>query len=124
MNSRKMAALAAVVGLTGCYKISYTTNNPIGSGEPDEQVWQHRFINGIVETGPVKADGICPNGIAKVETQVSFVNGLANYGVGMLISPLVYNPGTVKVWCSSGGAYNIEIDEDGAVASLVEVDAE
>lgn len=35
---------------------------------------------------------------------------------------IVYNPGTVKVWCRSGSAYKAELSEQGDLLSMTQVD--
>ena len=67
--------LAAAV-LSGCYTIRYTTNaRPEGAVR--DETWQHSFINGlIVASPPTNVSAICPNGVAVVENEITFVNGL------------------------------------------------
>lgn len=110
---RRLPYLAALVIATGCYKINYTTGAPIGE-DADETIWHHRFINGMVEIKPVEAPKLCPSGVAKVHTEVSFVNGLANYVSALIGVPgIVYNPATVQLWCKSGSSFNLRFSDDG-----------
>ena len=113
-----LAMTASALALSGCYKTNYTTGNPAGGG-PDQSIWEHRIINGMVEINPVDTGSICPGGIAKVHTEVSVLNGLAAYGLGLIGLPrIVYYPGTVQVWCKSGSAYNAEFSKEGELLSM------
>jgi hypothetical protein len=123
MSLNKLIPVAAALALSGCYKINYTTGQSLSSAEPAEKVWQHRFLYGIVEIGPVQADKICPGGIAQVSTKVSGLNGLVNYAAGIVpAGNIIYYPCTVEVWCTSGTAYNLEVSPDGAVVALTEIE--
>ena len=80
--------------LTGCYHvtvISGTTPSPTVVDKP----WQNSFVYGLVPPPELNVKDQCPNGVQKVETETSFVNGL----VGALTWSL-YTPIHAKVTCS------------------------
>jgi len=82
---------------------------------PSEQVIEKSFasswIYGLVPPSTVKAAEECPNGVAIVETELSFVNQL----VGMLTLG-IYTPMHIKVTCaSSSGRGSLDTPGDGLV---------
>ena len=50
-------------------------------------------------SGTVDAGAVCPNGVARVDTRITFVNGLVTFLTGS-----IYTPATVRVYCSAGRA--------------------
>jgi len=112
-----LCVTAAALSLTGCYKTNFTTGSAIGAAPDKEIRFHHRLIYGLVELNPVEADQICPTGIAKVHTEVSFLNWLVQQ-----VTYSLYNPSTVQIWCKSGSAYNVELTEDGDLLSMTEAD--
>jgi hypothetical protein len=98
-NLLRGLAVAVTVGLaTGCYHATVETGRP-QSGQLVEQKWAHGFLYGLVPPSTVETAQRCPNGIAKVETQLSFLNQIA-----YLLTFGIYSPMTIQVWCASGGA--------------------
>ena len=92
---KSLFALAGLLLLTGCYHTQVTTGLT-----PSSQVidipFAHSFVYGLVPPSEVKTASECPNGVAKVETQISFVNGL----VAALTFSL-YTPMHITVTCAA-----------------------
>lgn len=94
---RSLPALAAAaLLLTGCYHVTVVT------GAPEAQTkiakpWQMSFVYGLVPPPEINAQAVCNNGVAKVETQVSFINGLVGALTWSLVTPM-----QVDVTCASG----------------------
>ena len=67
------------------------------------QVVQHKWVStwifGLVEAKPIDARLSCPTGVATIDTQTSFVNGLA-----AMITLGIWDPQTVTITCASGTA--------------------
>ncbi|MBO6575457.1 MAG: Bor family protein [Rhodothermales bacterium] len=86
--------LLLAMTLGGCYHTSVLFDN-----EPSnrvEEIWAHSFVYGLVPPDEVNAEEICGrSGAHKIETQISFVNGL----VGALTFS-VYTPMTITVTCA------------------------
>ncbi|MCC5905688.1 MAG: Bor family protein [Balneolaceae bacterium] len=84
--------------LTGCYHAQVTTGL-----EPSAQVYEdtmaHGFLFGLVPPSIVRAQDECTNGVARVETRISFVNGLLS-----AITLNLYTPMHIKVTCASSSA--------------------
>jgi hypothetical protein len=93
---------------SGCYRATIDTGlTP--NGQTVEREWAHSFIGGLVPPSTVETASRCPNGAARIETQLSFLNMLA----GGLTWGL-YSPMTVKVQCAAAAR-----DEDRQAAVLV-----
>ena len=103
--------------LSGCYKIDYVTGMP-SQGTPTVEQWHHIGVFALVEfSDPVPLQQICPNGFSKVHHEVSFINGAASYALGLVGMNWAYQPSTIQVYCASGSAYNIEVDDKGLAMS-------
>ena len=64
-----------------------------------KKIWANSWIYGLVPPSAVDAQNHCPDGVAQVETQITFVNGL----VGSLTFG-VYTPMEILVTCASPAA--------------------
>ncbi|MEJ2503824.1 MAG: Bor family protein [Gemmatimonadota bacterium] len=77
-----------------------------------EEAWAHSFIAGLVPPSTVNVASECENGVARVETQHSFLNGLV-----AAITFSIYTPMQITVTCAAPGG----MEEDGAAAAVIEV---
>ncbi len=105
----------------GCYKIDYVQgpSDPF----PSETEWHHIGIFGLVEfTNPVRLDQICPQGWARVHNERSFLNGLVTRVLSLWGAGWVYQPHTVKVYCSSGQTLQVELNDQGLATSAQPAD--
>jgi hypothetical protein len=64
-----------------------------------EQRWANSWILGLVPPETINTTARCTNGVARVETQLSFLNQL----VGALTLG-IYTPMDVRVTCAQGSA--------------------
>lgn len=94
ITSLALAALAS----SGCYHAVVETGRPAG-GTIVSRPWTPTFLWGLVAAPEINVASQCPRGIAKVETQLSFVNALAT-----IVTLGIYTPRTVTVTCASGSA--------------------
>ena len=95
---RKFTSLAVLaLGLTGagCFHATIDTGLPAG-GQTIEQPWAMSFIYGLVPPPIVETASRCPNGVSKVETQHSFLNGLVAFVTFELVTPM-----DIRVTCAS-----------------------
>jgi hypothetical protein len=95
MRTKFSALVLGAMLLTGCYHvtvISGTSPSPTVVDKP----WQNSFVYGLVPPPELNVKDQCPNGVQKVETETSFLNGL----VGALTWSL-YTPMHAKVTCSA-----------------------
>jgi hypothetical protein len=91
-----LVALAAVPLLAGCYRVTVVTGAPPSAVVVDRP-WQPSFIGGLVPPPELNVQEACPNGVARVMTQRSFLNQLANAILFGLFSPM-----HTTVTCASG----------------------
>ncbi len=107
-----LSPLALAVVLAGCYHTTVETGLPPGT-QTLEREWASAWIYGLVPPAVVETASRCPNGVARMETQISFLNGL----VGILTFG-IFTPMTLTVTCAGpdsmddGDADQVTIDPD------------
>jgi hypothetical protein len=106
-----LALLVLAMAALGCYHATIETGRP-ASNQVVEVPWAHSFIYGLVPPTTVDAAEECDNGVAQVETQLSFLNGLVSGITGG-----IYTPMHIIVTCASSGGM-----EEDASASVIEVE--
>jgi hypothetical protein len=99
---------AAAVVASGCYRATIETGRT-PSGQTVTRDWAHSFIAGLVPPSTVNTAAQCPNGVARVQTQLSFLNMVAN-----VVTFGIYTPMTVEVHCAAPAE-----DENNAAATLL-----
>ena len=94
---RYLSAVAALIVLgTGCYHVTVITGAPAAPTTIDKP-WQNSFVYGLVPPPEIDAKATCTRGVAQVETERSFLNGLVG-----AITWSIYTPLHAKVTCASG----------------------
>jgi hypothetical protein len=95
-------AIAAATFVAGCYRVTVITGAPPATTATPPAVvtldrpWQHSFINGLVPPSELNVQQQCPNGIARVMTERSFVNEVASF-----VTSGIYSPMRTVVTCAS-----------------------
>ncbi len=107
---RTVTMALVMVVLSGCYHATIETGLP-PSNVTVEEPWAASWIVGLVPPKTVETAALCPNGVAVVETQQSFLNGL----VGALTFG-IFTPMNITVTCADGG----RMDQEDAVDIQVE----
>jgi hypothetical protein len=102
MRIRRAAAVVAAFALTGCYHAVITTGRP-ESTDVISIKWANGFIFGLVPPPVVETASRCTNGVAKVETQHSFLNMLAQF-----VTFSLYTPMQIDVTCAARGTASAE----------------
>lgn len=110
MRRASLIVLAAVPLLAGCYRVTVLTGAPPAltgappavAGAPPPAVtvdrpWQHSFIDGLVPPNEVNVQQLCPNGVARVMTERSFLNDVAR-----IVTWGIYSPMHAAITCASG----------------------
>jgi Bor protein len=100
----QVGMLAACVVLSGCYHAIIDTGRQ-PSGTVIEDKWADSFIGGLVPPDPIETAQRCPAGIAKVETQHSFLN--------LLVAALtwsIYTPMQITVHCAAAAGDDASAD--------------
>ena len=96
--SPRLTAATAVILLSGCYHATIETGlTP--STQVLEQSFASSWIYGLVPPKTVSTTSRCPDGVAKVETQLSFVNQLVSF-----LTLGIYTPMHIRVTCAQPGA--------------------
>lgn len=94
---RRTLLIASLLMLGGCYHATVNTGlapSPVRI----EREWAGGWIFGIVPPSAMDAVGRCPDGVARVETQLSFANQLVSY-----LTFGIYTPMSIEVTCAAPG---------------------
>ena len=117
-TASKLLAVAVACLLSACFHQVVQTGRTPGT-TVIEKPWTATWVFGLVAANEISTAAQCPNGVATVETQQSFLNGLV---AGLTIG--IYTPQEVKITCASGsamipGAHEIDVAHDSPVADRV-----
>ena len=96
MRRTTYLAIASLALSGACYHATIETGMA-SNGQVIEKEWASSFIDGLVPPDVVETAAKCPNGVAKVETEHSFLNSLA---AGLTFG--IYTPIHIKVTCGTG----------------------
>ena len=105
---KTMLVAAATFALAGCYHATIETGLP-PSPQTLENKWASGWIYGLVPPKTVETMQRCPNGVARVETQLSFANQLVNF-----LTLGIYTPMEIVVTCASGGMEDSQLIDNAA----------
>ena len=102
---RRAAALLLLASLAGCYHIRYERRGAAAEAGAPREEWHHGAIGGTFElSGEVELATICPDGFARVESQLTFLNWLGQtLTTGGILWPLhasLWTPETIRVACA------------------------
>ena len=93
-------SLVAVFALVGCYHAVIETGRPAGGTEVYKP-WAMSFVFGLIPPPIENVASACPNGVSKVETQHSFLNGLVAVVTFSIVTPI-----EIRVTCAGAGRDN------------------
>lgn len=106
MNLRTLFPLIAVLLIaSGCYHAKVVTGETPGDVVVEREM-ASSWINGLVSPEDVDAAEDCPNGVAIIETELSFLNQL----VGALTMG-IYTPMRIVVTCAAEYSSSGELPE-------------
>lgn len=115
MTSRTVVAFGiAAVLVSGCYHATIETGLQPGS-QTIHKPWAASWIYGLVPPSTVSAASECPSGVARVETQHSFLNQLVGF-----LTLGIFTPIEIKVTCAGAGSDGSATSDDVAVARAAE----
>jgi Bor protein. len=107
MKVRSLGLICFIALTNACYHATIDTGlTP--STQTIEKGWASGWIYGLVPPSPVETAQKCPNGVAKVETQLSFANQLVNF-----LTLGIYTPMEIKVTCAQGRTSSLPIIKAG-----------
>ncbi len=95
----RVVAITLLLSSAACFHAIITTGAP-ESSIVVEKPWAASFIAGIVPPNPLDVSKECKNGVAKVETQHSFLNGLVAF-----LTLDIFTPMDIKVTCAGSGGH-------------------
>lgn len=100
MNRRRWypTLMLVLLATSACFHQAVRTGRPAGQAVVDKP-WVNTWLWGLVAAQPLDVRQECRSGVAIIETETSFVNGL----VGALTLG-IYTPQHVRVTCASGSA--------------------
>src|SRR5262245_10581269 len=97
-RSGRYPTMLLVLATSACFHQVVRTGRPAGQTVVDKP-WVNTWLWGLVAAQPLEVRQDCRSGIATIETETSFVNGL----VGALTLG-IYTPQHVRVTCATGSA--------------------
>ena len=92
---RRLAPLFAALLLAGCYHVTVVTSAAPPGAHVNKE-WQNSFVIGLVPPPELNVKDQCPQGVTKVETERSFLNGLVAF-----LTQSIYTPMHTEVTCSA-----------------------
>ena len=98
MRVKGVCLAAAAIMLSGCFHQVVQTGLPAGTTVVDKE-FVATWLWGIIPATDLDVRQQCPSGVATIETETSFMNGLVG-----AITLGIYTPQHVKVTCSSRSA--------------------
>lgn len=94
---RRGALILAALVCVGCYHATIETG-VTPSTETVKKPFAAAWIGGLVPPSTVSTEAKCHNGVARVETQLSFVNMLVGW-----LTLGIYTPMSIEVTCGVAG---------------------
>ena len=89
---------ASLIALGGCYHATVETGATPSAVVIDKS-FASAWIYGLVPPSTVSTAAKCPDGVAKVETQLSFVNQVVSF-----LTLGIYTPMQIRVTCAARGS--------------------
>jgi hypothetical protein len=96
MRHRIMALAFLSLLVSSCYRVTVETGAAHAPTRIDRP-WQMSFAAGLVPPPEIDTQADCPQGVAVIQTQRSFVNSLATGVTANIISPM-----DVRIVCAAG----------------------
>lgn len=100
-NTKRAVALVGLALLIGCHHARIETGLA-PSIQTFEQPWAASWLGGLVPPSVVETAARCPDGVAVVETQRSFVNMVAAF-----LTFGIYAPMAIKVTCAQSSELSL-----------------
>lgn len=100
LTRRPAAVVLSLLALasSACYHAVIETGRP-ASPQVINQPWALGFVYGLIPPPAVNTASTCPNGVAKVETQHSFLNSLVGIVTFGIVTPM-----QITITCAGSGS--------------------
>ena len=95
MRRKQWHIVYAFLLITACYHASVDTGL-VPNGQTIDRPWAMGFIAGLVPPNEIETAARCPDGVARVETQHSFLNMVVVFITGGILSPM-----DIRVSCAA-----------------------
>lgn len=96
MRYRFIAVAFLGLSLSGCYRVTVETGAAHAPTSVDRP-WQMSFAAGLIPPPEINTQAECPEGVARIQTQRSFLNQLAAGVTASIITPM-----DVRIVCAAG----------------------
>jgi hypothetical protein len=87
MKTRLVVLVALTLLVGACYRTTVITGAPPAQNKVDLP-WQKSWVFGLVPPDTINARTTCPNGVASVVVEHSFVNGLVRVLTQSIFTPI------------------------------------
>lgn len=104
MNAKRWVACLCLLFFAGCYAGTIDTGLP-PSNKVVSNKWASCWIYGLVPPKTVETAAACPNGVAIVETQLSFLNQVV-----AVLTFGIYTPMQIVVTCAESSMMGDQFD--------------
>ena len=95
---RSIIVALTALAVSGCYHVNVSTGIAPGANRYEEK-WAPGWIAGLVSPDPVDGAAECGSaGVARVESRMSFLNGLVS-----MLTASIFTPLEIVVTCGQGG---------------------
>jgi len=98
------ALLVGAAALAGCWHATIETGLTAGT-ETITQKWASVWLWGLVPPKTVAASSQCTSGVARVETQLSFLNSVVH-----ILTLGIYTPMDIRVTCAASSSSMLPAD--------------
>ena len=96
MSATRLVLIFSAALLAACFHATVETGAPPAT-QVVQKDWASGWLFGLVPPSPISTASACPNGVSKVETQQTFLNGLVH-----ILTVGIYTPLAIKATCASG----------------------
>ena len=117
-TASRLSLVVSALLLSACFHQIVQTGRTPGTTVV-ERPWTATWLWGLVPAEEISVVAQCPNGVATIETQQSFLTGLVG---GLTLG--IYTPQEVRVTCASGssalpGARQIDVAHDASLSDRI-----
>ena len=98
MRGTRTVAVVTALLLAGCYHATIETGRTPSTVTVEDE-WADSWVYGLVPPDTINTAQRCASGVARVETQLSFLNQLVGF-----LTLGIYTPMSIKVTCAQAGA--------------------
>jgi Bor protein len=113
MRYIRMLTLLLIASSIACYKtrLIFQKSTAVATNKCFDHRWYHGGIFGLLEfSDPVPLSQLCEAGVAYIDEETTFLNGLVQQ-----LTRGLYTPQTVTVYCANGRVGEAALNANGKV---------